>query len=110
MIYANDNNDVYPPDLQTLVKKTDLAPKVLISPRAPKDFKGEHFIYIKGLNPLMDPEVILAYDNLEFCPDGVNVLFNDGHVQFMEPEAFLKAIEKVYKHLGKPVPEIKFAK
>jgi prepilin-type processing-associated H-X9-DG protein len=110
IIYANDNNDVYPPDLKTLVEKADLSPKCLESSRKPKDFTGPSFTYIPGQNSMMDAGNVLVYENPEFCRDGVNVLFNDGHVEFMKPEEFKKAFEETYKRLGKPAPEIKFGK
>jgi prepilin-type processing-associated H-X9-DG protein len=109
-IYANDNNDVYPSDLKKLVEKADLSPKSLESPRKPKNFSGPSFIYITGQNPKMDSGNILVYENPEFCRDGVNVLYNDGHVTFEKWDDFKKAIEETYKRLNKPMPEIKFGK
>ena len=100
IIYASDNNDVYPPDLKTLVEKADLSPKCLESSRKPKDFNGPSFIYIPGQNEMMPSDNILVYENPEFCRDGVNVLFNDAHVEFMKPEEFKKALEETYKRLG----------
>ena len=109
-VYANDYNDVYPPDLKELIEKADLPPKSLESPRKPKDFNGPSFIYIPGQNPMMESGNVLVYENPEFCKDGVNVLFNDGHVAFMEPAEFKKELEKTYKQLGKPMPAVKFGK
>jgi prepilin-type processing-associated H-X9-DG protein len=109
-IYANDNNDVYPPDLKTLVEKEDLSPKSLESSRKPKDFNGPSFIYITGQNPKMNSGNVLVYENPEFCRDGVNVLYNDGHVAFERWDDFKKAIEETYKRLNKSMPEIKFGK
>ena len=110
VIYANDYNDVYPADLKELVEKGGLSQKSLESPRKPRDFNGPSFIYIAGQNAIMPPDNILVYENPEFCRDGVNVLFNDAHVEFVEPAEFKKAIEETYKRLNKPMPEIKFGK
>jgi prepilin-type processing-associated H-X9-DG protein len=55
-------------------------------------------------------EIIVVYENPQFCKDGVNVGFLDGHVMFMKPAEFKKVIEETYKRLNKPMPEIKFWK
>jgi prepilin-type processing-associated H-X9-DG protein len=110
ILYADDYNDVYPSDLKELIEKAGLPPKNLESPRKPKNFSGPSFVYITGQNSKMDFRNVLAYENPEFCRDGVNVLYNDGHVAFERWDDFKKAIEETYKRLNKPVPEIKFGK
>lgn len=82
------------------------------SPRKPKDFVGPSFIYVPVERAdLKDAsEIIVVYENPEFCKDGVNAGFIDGHVEFMKPEDFKKTLEQTYKRLGKPMPEIKFPK
>ena len=108
LIYANDCNDSYPQNLQTLVDKADLQQKILDSPRKPKGFDGPSYIYITGQSPSSPPDNILVYENPGFCSDKINVLFNDCHVQAMKPEEFLKELEATYKRLGRKIPEIKF--
>ncbi len=108
LLYANDNGDKLPPDLQALVKEVELSPKSLESKRKPKDFNGPSYIYIPGQTVSMYPGNIVAYENPEFCTDGVNVLFLDSHVEFMKPEAFRQELKGTYERLGKPMPEIKF--
>ena len=56
----------------------------------------------------MNPANIIAYENPEFCDDGVNVVYLDGHVTFVRPEQFTEDLEQTYQRLGKPSPEIKF--
>lgn len=108
LTYAHNNDDKYPPDLETLVKEMDLPPKTLICPHAPKNFPGEHYIYITGQKTVMPPDNVLVYENPQFCTEGVNVLFNDSHVEFMGKEKFVEALKKTYERLGKEMPEIKF--
>ena len=36
----------------------------------------------------MNPGNMVAYENPEFCTDSINVLFLDGHVEPMKPDAF----------------------
>ncbi len=108
LLYANDHDDKLPPDLQTLVKETNLAPAALESKRKPKDFDGPGYVYLPGQNVSMYPGNIVAYENPEYCTDGVNVLFLDSHVEFMKPEAFRQELKATYERLGKPMPEIRF--
>jgi hypothetical protein len=105
IVYANDYNDVYPATLQELVDKADLSPKTFESKRKPAGFTGPTYIYITGQKVNMPPDNVLVYENPGYAKDGVNVLFNDAHVEFMKFDEFKKALEKTYKNLGKAMPE-----
>jgi len=104
LIYANDYEDKFPPNLQELVEKVELSPKCLESPRKPKDFDGPSYIYVSGQTMFMEPGNIIAYENPEFCSDKINVLFLDFHVQAMKPDEFLRELEATYKRLGRKMP------
>ncbi len=108
LTYAHDNADKYPPDLETLVKEGYLPAKILRCPHAPRNFPGKHYIYITGQKTMMPSDNVIVYDNPEFCREGVNVLFNDCHVEFMRQEEFIEALKKTYERLGREMPEIKF--
>ena len=108
LIYANDHDDQFPPNLQELIEKCDVLPKSLESPRKPKGFDGPSYIYIPGQNTSMDPGNIIAYENPAFDTKMINVLFLDSHVKVMKPDAFLRELEATYKRLGREMPEIKF--
>jgi len=108
ILYSVDHNGNYPDNLQELVEKTDLPPKCLISKYKPKASAEPSYIYIAGQNNTMHPGNVIAYDNPMFCHDGVNVLFNDAHVEWMKPEEFLKELEATYKRLGREMPGINF--
>jgi len=108
LIYANDYEDKFPPNLRELVEKVELLPKTLESPLKPKDFDGPSYIYIPGQTVKMDPDNVVVYENPEFCSDMINVLFIDTHVEAMKPEAFLQKLEETYKRLGREMPAIKF--
>jgi len=56
----------------------------------------------------MEPGNIIAYENPAFSSEGLNVLFMDGHVQWMKPDDFLRELEATYKLLDREMPEIKF--
>jgi len=108
LIYANDYDDKLPPNLEELIEKAELSPKSLESKSKPKDFDGPSFIYIAGQTTSDDPANVVAYENPAFLSEGTNVLFMDGHVEWMKPEAFLSELEATYKRLGREMPEVKF--
>ncbi len=108
LVYANDHGDKLPPDLQALVKEVELPPQALESKRKPKDFNGPSYLYVSGQTVAMQPGNIVAYENPEYCTEGLNVLFLDTHVEFMKPDAFRRELKETYARLGKPMPEVKF--
>jgi general secretion pathway protein G len=110
LIYANDHEHQYPPNLQVLVEKGYIKrPEILESPRKPKDFDGPGYIYIAGQSTrTSEPGNIIVYENPEFCSDKINVLFIDTHVEAMKPAEFLERLQETYKRLGREMPEIKF--
>jgi len=106
-MYANDHQGNLPADLEQAKSHWRNA-QVLESPRKPKDFVGPSYIYIPGQSLSLYPGNIVAYENPEFSADGLNVLFLDGHVEFMKPEAFRRELKETHERLGKPMPEVKF--
>lgn len=110
MVYAFDNTDTYPPNLEILIKEADLSPKTLVSPQKPKNFKGPSYIYIAGQDGPSNPGNILVYENPAYLLDKTNVLYVDGHVERVKCDKFIKDLKATYKRLGKEAPEIKFLK
>ncbi|NQV34858.1 MAG: type II secretion system protein GspG [Phycisphaeraceae bacterium] len=108
LIYANDHDDAYPPDLQALVNKADLHPRLLVSPLEPEDFVGPGYIYVVGQGTNMDPRNVIAYENPRHCQDGVNVLYLDSHVSWTKRDDFLQELEDTYERLGQHIPNIQF--
>ncbi|MBW8034365.1 MAG: hypothetical protein FVQ79_01505 [Planctomycetes bacterium] len=108
VVYAFDYNDNFPPDLEALIKEADLSPKTLQSTRKPKNFDGPSFIYIPGQSGRNNPANVLAYENPAFLKDGTNVLYVDGHVEFVKPERFKKALQETYNRLNEEMPKTKF--
>jgi hypothetical protein len=108
LIYANDYEDKFPPNLEELVEKVELSPRTLESPRKPKGFTGPSYIYITGQNTSMVPQNILVYENPEYCSEKINVLFMDTHVSAMSRDEFLHELGATYKRLGREMPKVKF--
>jgi len=105
--YANDHNGQFPPALQDL-KKYITNHDILESPRKPKGFTGLSYIYIPGQNADGDPRNVLMYENPAFSPDGLNVAYGDGHVNWVNQGEFIQELTETYKRLGKPMPKIDF--
>lgn len=98
MMYANANNNKFPPDLATIYKDEDLTPSVFVNPRThaappPPGTKEElakwvqensDYVWIGGnKTAAAGPDSVLAYEKLEENPEGVNILFGDGHVEWV---------------------------
>ena len=104
------NEGRLPPDLDTqeVLRYTE-DPKLLESPRKPADFDGASFIYIAGQSTSMNPNNVVVYENPEFCDEKVNVLFLDSHVEVVDQDELLDALEETYERLGKPMQEFDWA-
>jgi prepilin-type processing-associated H-X9-DG protein len=101
LLYANDNRGAYPPDLTVLLTTQDISGEVYVCPSsndepthatAPSQIAadlsaGGHLSYVyvgAALNPGVDPSTIILYEPMtNHANDGINVLFGDGHVEFI---------------------------
>ncbi|MCP4260996.1 MAG: DUF1559 domain-containing protein [Planctomycetes bacterium] len=92
IIYANDYDDQFPPDLETLISKAEMPAKGLICPASKLK---KTYIY-RGASITVDdtPWMITVYDKTGNHSDGRNVLFLDGHVEWVEEERFQELIKR----------------
>ena len=81
LIYANDHDGAFPPDLQTLLDQGAIEDKTLRSPR--DDRERISYIYIPGLRVDSPLDTIVVYENPDM-PEGSAVGFVDGHAKWME--------------------------
>jgi prepilin-type processing-associated H-X9-DG protein len=107
LLYGNENKGKFPPDLATLTKTQDLSADALKSPFGPaKDAKGDIVLLNFAANPTAAPDsaaIVIAYDQAALEQgDGTNVLYADGHVDWLPPETFAKALEEAKKKA--PIP------
>jgi prepilin-type processing-associated H-X9-DG protein len=98
LLYSNDAKGKYPPDLGTLYKTEDFTPEVFLSPfgstavpaQLSKDQladwvnQNSDYVYIAaGMNQGIDPSIAVAYEKPGLDSGGSNVLYGDGHVDFV---------------------------
>jgi prepilin-type processing-associated H-X9-DG protein len=113
VLYANENKGAAPPDLGTLLKTQDLTVDVFTSPSSntavPADVRNagvdktadwvnthSDFVFIKPAGKLNEvvADKPLAYEKLGIHgKDGTNILFADGHVEFVRTEQAIKTIK-----------------
>jgi prepilin-type processing-associated H-X9-DG protein len=98
LIYANDHEDQFPPDLQTLVRSGDLEPRILISPRDPSPDECS-YEYIAGQTSGSAARNVLAYEP-DYDGEGGNILFADGRVEWVKPPEYQRVIDETRKRLG----------
>jgi prepilin-type processing-associated H-X9-DG protein len=109
MLYSNENKGKFPPDLATLTKTQDLPQEAIKSPFGPAK-EGMDIVLVRygDINPTAAQggaaaEIVIAYDQAALEQgDGANVLFADGHVDWLAPEALKKSLEESKK---KAVPQ-----
>jgi prepilin-type processing-associated H-X9-DG protein len=102
LLYANAHGGEYPDSLTTIARETDLNPVVYVCPltdakqppgptsRAVADqlTDGHHLSHVyaaRGLKSDVSENTVLAFEPLANHGDGMNVLFGDGRVEFVQP-------------------------
>jgi len=93
LMYSSDNKDKFPADLETLVAKTYLREnKMLI---CPADKLRDSYIYRGAAITVADiPSLIMVYEKSSNHEGGRNVLFLDGHAEWISEERFQELIKK----------------
>lgn len=104
IMYANNHNQKFPPDLGTMAQEQDLAASVFKNPRVPDRSpprpanpkllsrwinQNSDYVWIgAGKDVTAGPDVPLAYEKPEQNAGAINILYADGHVEFVTmPEA-----------------------
>jgi prepilin-type processing-associated H-X9-DG protein len=120
LLYCNENHWAYPPNWGTLAVQEDITSEVFIcgnrSLTAPRNLTPAQFgdwitansdyVYLAGnlpfgWSPQVSPQVVLAYERTE-NHDGINVLFQDGHVAFFNRAEADKVIAQLSRHVNPP--------
>lgn len=85
-IYANDHEDKYPPTLEDLLAGYLPNAEALQCPSDSSDERS--YLYVPGLSVAHEPTAIVMFERKGNHAGGRNVLFGDGHVEWMSEEAF----------------------
>ena len=113
-MFANENKGKFPKDIGQLPATQELTADVFINPRKgsaappPDAMEGEaaaawvqqnsDYAYVgAGKDYRMTQDEVLAYEKPEGLSDGINILFGDGHVEFLpmpQAQAAIKAGRK----------------
>jgi prepilin-type processing-associated H-X9-DG protein len=108
LLYANENRGKYPDDFEQIMRTQDLVPEVFINPRTGHDLQGDdvdarikfaseqgdYFYAGKGLKNDTPAETVVAFEKPDGLDDGINILFGDGHVEFVMMEHALPMIDE----------------
>ncbi|MCH8804781.1 MAG: type II secretion system protein [Planctomycetes bacterium] len=95
-IYANDNGDWFPADLQTLVAEGLTSPEVLICPSSGTAPGAPDFLYVPGLTDAATPNWIVAFDDAaNHNGEGSVVLRVDGSATFLREPQFSAELQRV---------------
>lgn len=94
LIHANEFDDQFPPDLETLVRTQELHPKTLCCMGRKK--AGASYVY-RGVDlggPNNNQELILVHDRKDNHRKGRNVLFVDDRVDWVAEDQFQELIKR----------------
>ncbi len=92
LIYSNDYNDEFPPDLETLISKAEMPAKGLVCPAT---MLKDSYIYRGASITTSDiPMMIMVYEKSSNHNGGRNVLFLDTHVEWVTEERFQDLIKR----------------
>jgi hypothetical protein len=96
LIYANDHNDEFPPDLETLVDTVEYPRSDLICPAMRHRPDYESYVY-RGVDTggtSVEPNIILVHDRAGNHEGGRYVLFVDSHVEWVTEERFQELVAR----------------
>lgn len=91
MIYSTTNDDKYPPAdnwQQLLIDADFLSPDDFVSPVEDGDGVSYIYVYTPGMSATYAADRIILYEDTDHFPGGVNVVFDDGHTEFIPHAGF----------------------
>jgi prepilin-type processing-associated H-X9-DG protein len=112
LLYCNDHGGVYPDSFQTILLNEDMTGDEFVSPltsdtpaqgataqaAADQLAVGGHLSYVylgRGLNAkTVTPDTIVAYEKLPASSNGANVLFGDGHAEWLNGATVAKIVDR----------------
>lgn len=95
LLHATENRGAYPKDPLAAAAARDAALSVFDSPLGDSPGGDYAYLYFDGLTVAVGEEVVIAYDRAALDGgDGTNVLFGDGHVEWMPRPRFQRALQR----------------
>lgn len=107
MIYANEHNEELPADFDVLLRAGSVTQEMLVSPLAERGQPSYRIIQglaVSGKYPYAT--TVAAYE-VPSSDEGTNVLFLDGHVEWVTLDRFRELVRATYTALGREseIPE-----
>jgi len=96
LIYANDYEDKWPPNLETLVERAGYPRSGLLCPAMRHRPDYESYVY-RGVDTggcWVEPMIIMVHDRAGNHEGGRNVLFVDSHVEWVTEERFAELVKQ----------------
>ncbi len=83
-LYADDNNEVFPPSLEAMVPNYIDAPYIFVCVSAKSaGLPRPHYVYVPGLRPTHPGDTIMIFEPLRNHDSrGLHVAFADAHVEW----------------------------
>lgn len=97
-MHAQQHQNAFPPNFDTLLKAGILTEKMLESPRLPSGVPA--YVYIAGQSLASDPQNVLAYER-QADEEGTNVLFVDGHAEWIPGWRLADVIRATFRRLNR---------
>jgi prepilin-type processing-associated H-X9-DG protein len=92
LIYANDYDDNFPPNLEILTTTVEVTQKTLVCPAT--KLKDSYIYRGATLSTSEAPFIIMVYEKSGNHGEGRNVLFLDSHVDWVTDDRFRELIEQ----------------
>jgi len=92
LIYSNDYNDQFPPDLETLISKAEMPANGLVCPAT--KLKDSYIYRGASITTSDILSLIMVYEKSSNHNGGRNVLFLDSHVEWVTEERFQEFIKR----------------
>ena len=101
--YATDNQNKMPASFDVLTKAGIIEnPEVLKNPLLKKHFAEGDYVLVPVPTISLPTSSILAYERYpegKIPPEGLNAVFLDGHVEWLNPQLFQQALDKTLKSI-----------
>jgi len=94
-VYARDNADLLPPELETLIDNDSCPALLLVSPLSRHQEPSCDYYYVTGLTRRDPADWIIAFGDPVYTQGkGASILYLDGHVQYAKEPQFSQELKR----------------